>query len=570
MNGRQVHYELFVRRTPIASWTLDMASENREQVVQTAKTMLAEGRVAAVRVTKETLDPDTREFRSNVVLTEGKIEEKPKPKVVEDREPLCVSPQDLYTIHARDRIGRLLEGWLARQQATPFELLHRPDLIEKLDAAGVELQHAIQKIAIPEAQARGISTHELIRSFQALTERAISRVMKDGRRGAFPDLEREKFAAAAERLAHEPDGGYLLGGAVAQRLAGARSWADKISKILDLADGAPTEAWGRKLALETLEQPLAEILESGVAVFGLLGADLDLGARLAGMTRLAASQAVDALATAEPAVARILPPLQGLALRLAERLSEKAFSAARAAVGRLLLRELMGPKRLRPANPMEEIELLRGLGMAMTAAAGQLLPADDVQAAFAARSRMLVSSEFVASLIGQDASARVEVERLIWLAENVVGAANKREAARYLVAQVGSLRMEKEFRQGPESPVAKLAALAALQRSAGRAGLIAEDLAPIQAKLGELGGAIETDVKLTAALTHAEAPVVHRLTLLLRLAIGEAAPLGPVADRAREGALKILKTKAARDQLAETPEKLEQVRGLIQAAGLAG
>jgi ribosome-interacting GTPase 1 len=60
--------------------------------------------------------------------------------------------------------------------------------VEKLEASGIELQHAIQKIAIPEAQARGIGVHEIIRSFQTLAERAIERLMKDHRKGLLPDL----------------------------------------------------------------------------------------------------------------------------------------------------------------------------------------------------------------------------------------------------------------------------------------------------------------------------------------------------------------------------------------------
>src|SRR5690606_19723061 len=102
-----------------------------------------------------------------------------KKKQAEDLAPLCVAPNDLYSAHARDRIGRLLEGWLARHHATPFELLHRPDLVEELDASGIELQHAIQKIAVPEAQDRGLSVHELMRTFQGLVERAIQRLLKD-------------------------------------------------------------------------------------------------------------------------------------------------------------------------------------------------------------------------------------------------------------------------------------------------------------------------------------------------------------------------------------------------------
>src|SRR5581483_3193459 len=109
-------------------------------------------------------------------------------------------------------------------------------------------------------------------------------------------------------------------------------------------------------------------------------------------------------------------------------------------------------------------------------------------------------------------------------------------AAGYLSTQVGSLKFETELRSPAVTPSARLAALASLQRDAGRAGLAPEDLGPIHAKLGELGGMIEADAKISAALAMAQAPVVHRLTLLLKLAMGEAAPLGPAADRARGAA----------------------------------
>jgi hypothetical protein len=569
MEDSQVHYELFVRHTPAASWKLEMASENRAHVIETAETMFAEGRVAAVRVSKETLDAETREFQSLSVLSKGKAEPEKKRQIIEDREPLCVVPTDLYNLHARDRIGRLLEGWLTRNRATPFELLHRADLVEKLDASGNELQHAVQKIAVPEAQARGISVHELIRSFQGLIERAINRVLGDARRERFPNLDRESFAAAAERVRADPEAAYLLGGAVARRIAPAQTWSDKVSLLLDLADAAPPEGGLRRLAFEVLEQPLSEILESRAGLGELLGGGLDLGGQLAAMTRLAASEVVAALAAAEPQVGRSIPPLDGAAVRLADWLAEPAFESSRTAVVRRILRELMGPRRLRPTSPRDEIELLRALGMALTAAAGELLPPETVQEAFTARSRTLVTAEFVEALVGRDGSAREEAELLIWLCENVVGAANKREAARYLIAQVNSLRFEKELRHGAESPTARLATLAALQRTAARAGLVESDLRPVQTKFGDIGGMIEADVKLSAALAQAHAPVFHRLNLLLRLATGESAPLGPAADKARGMALKLLRSDAARAELAKEPGQLAQVRDLIQAAGLA-
>ncbi|HEY1425625.1 MAG TPA: hypothetical protein VGF50_03035 [Caulobacteraceae bacterium] len=569
MDQLQVHYELFVRKTPGAPWALEMASENRAQVVETAEALIDEKRVAAVRVSKETLDPDSHEFRSVVILSKGQVESGRKRKIVEDREPLCVTPQDLYSAHARDRIGRLLEGFLNRNHATPFELLHRPDLVEKLDAAGNELQHAVQKIAVPEAQARGLSVHELIRSFQNLIERSIARVLGDGRRDRFPSLADESFAATAERIAGEPEAAYLIGGAVAAHLADGEGWSDKLMRLLDLADAAPQDSGPRRLAFEVLEQPLSEILESRSGLAELLGPSLDLGGQLAAMTRLVARDAVTALVAIEPGAAKALPPLRGAAARLAEWLAEPPFAGTRAAVGRRILRELMGPRRLRPASPKDEIELLRALGMALTAASGQLLPLELVQEAFAARSRLLVTAEFVEALLGRDGAARTEADMLIWLCENVVGAANKRQAARYLVSHVGSLRFEKEMRDGLEAPGHRLAMLAAMHKAAARAGLVAADLIPVQAKLGEVGGLIEADVKLTVSIAQAGAPVIHRVGLLLRLATGEAAPLGPAADRAKAAAVKLLRSDAARAELAAHPGQLGQVRDLLQAAGLA-
>ncbi len=569
MDRGQVHYEFFVRRQPGSGWSLELATEDRARAVETAEQALADGRVAAVRVTKETLDEETREFRSVTILSKGAPERTKVKKVREDTEPLCVSPSDLYTCHARERIGRLLDNWLLRNKATAFELLHRPDLVEKLEASGIELQHAIQKIAIPEAQARGIGVHELIRSFQQLAERAIERLLKDHRKGVLPDLDREGFAAAAERLIAEPERAYLLGAGVAASIAPARTWSEKVGRLLDLADAAPQEPQARAAALQVIEQPLAEILGSRSGLADLLGPDLDLGGQLAAMTRLAGADAVEALIGFDTKVSRIMPALSEPAERLARWLSGSAFESCRVAIAQRVLRELVGPRRLKSGDAAGEIELLRGLAMALTAAGDRVLTLDDIHGAFSARSKMLVNSDFVEALLGDEMTAREEVESLIWLAENVTGGANKRQAARYLSANVSALRFEKEMRYGPDSPATRMAALAALQKGVLRAGLVVEDAAPIQVKIGEIGGMIEADGKIVAMIAKAPAPAVHRLNLLLRIAIGEAAPMGPAADRAKSEAMKLVRNPELREELARSPEAVDKVRGLMQSAGMA-
>ena len=523
-----------------------------------------------MKVVKETLDPDTRDFRSVTIHTAGTIESRRREKPDVETAPLCVSPQDLYTVHARERIGRLLEGFLKRHAATPFELLHRPDLVDALEASGAELQHAVQKIAVPEAQARGVSVHEVIRGFQKLIERATERVARDERRSAFPDLVREGVAAAAERLSGDPERGYKLGGGVAAYIGRGAGWRAKLSLLLDLADQAPQDGPGRDLILQVLEQPLREIVGGRASLGEVVGPDLDLGGALAAFACLAAPGAVASVIAFDPALARLLPPLAGEAARLAGWLEHGVFAPVRASLAKRVLHELMGPRRLRPTDVDGEIAVLRALAMALTAAAGAWLPADDVQHAFVERSRQLVTGDFVEAYLAGRGEGLAEAQALVRLAENVAGPVNKRAAGRWIAATITALKFEKELRGSPTGPASRLAALAALQRSVRAVGLPETDQTEIETRLGDLGGLVEADAGLCALVARAATSPVQRLSLLLSLAAGEAAPLGPAADRAKAEALKLLRDPRTRSDLgAAPPETLAKVKDLIAISGLA-
>ncbi len=563
--GAQVHYELYIRKTPTSSWTLDLATEDRARALAMADEALNDKRAVGVKVCKESLDEFTREFRTVTILTKGAVETGKAKPVKEDNEPLCVSPQDLYTAHARDRIGQLLEAWLLRNKVTPFELMHRADLAERLDASGVEIQHAIQKVAVPEGQARGASTHEMVRHFQSLVERTIARLSKDERRGALPDFAKEPFAQTCERLAGDPDRAYLLGAGVARALSPAKDWTDKLGRLLDLADAAP-QGPARTLALSVLEQPLTEMLGSKSALSDLLGPDLELGPALTAMTRLGGAEAVDALLVFDPSMASAMPSLTGPAARLANWLDGPNFPGVRAAISKRVLKELHGPRRLRPGDPEAEIKSLRILAMALTATAGRVLTIDDIQAAFADRSKSLTANDFVDSLTRDCGSAKLEAEALIRLAENVTGGVAKRQAARWLASTFGALKFEKEFRNGAEPPTVRLAGLAALQRGVMRANLPDEDCQPLVALLGEIGATAEADCKLSLAIARANAPLGVRLDLLARMAVGETAPLGPAADRCKAEVLKLARTPEAKPFLDAAPDTLAMLRYLVAPA----
>lgn len=568
MPSGPVHFEVYVRKFPDSDWALKMATEVRTQALDEANALMRSASVAAVRVTREAMDAETGEFHALVILNLGVAEKPKKVKVRESTDPLCVSPQDLYTYHARERIGRLMDLWLERRNATPFELLHRPDLVEQLEASQTEVKNAVHKIAVPEAHARNSTVDEMTRAFKTLADRAIERLMKDAKKG-LPTATPQSFASVSDGLARDAEGAYRLGCAVAGALQPADSWSEKVGLLLDLADAAPSQGPGRALALTVIAQPMEEIVGCPKGLDNVVGGSLDLGGRLAAMSRLAAAEVIDKLIKVEPSVAKVTPELSASAKRLARWLEDPAFTGVRAAIGQRILHELSGQRRLRPSDPVGEIELIRGLAMSLTAAAGKLLPLDNVQTAFSARSKMLVTRDFVETYLGEGRSAHAEAEALIWLTENVIGAANKREAGRWLSSLVFSLRFESEYRDDETPPALKLSQLARLQKSVGRSGLVEETYAPIQQKLGEVGGLVEHDNRLVVMMANAEAPALQRLTVLLKLACGETAPLGPAADRARAAALKLARNDETRAELTEAPERVDAIRDLIKHASLA-
>ncbi len=53
------------------------------------------------------------------------------------------------------------------------------------------------------------------------------------------------------------------------------------------------------------------------------------------------------------------------------------------------------------------------------------------------------------------------------------------------------------------------------------------------------------------------------------MAMGEAAPTGPAADRAKAEAVKLIRLPEFRAELTASPEAVAKVRDLMQSAGLA-
>lgn len=560
------HYEVFGRR-PDGVLNLEHSLENQEHAVKLANDMLASREFVAIKVTCETRDRETGEFSSRVIRKEGDFSapapKRPTPGV--SAPPTCKAATDLYGPQARVKISEFLEGWLGRKSVTAFELLHRIDLVDSLRNAGSEFQHAVQKFAVPESLSRGSNVHEVIRSLHPLIDQAASRLRAAVKAQQFPVITPADFAATCDALAEDEERLFLLAGAVAADLGLAAKWGEKLDRLLALAEAAPKTGTGRDLALHVLAQPLGEVLNTPAVMTEVLGEDLDLGARLAATARLIAPAAVIAIAQLDPTGAALIPPATPAATRIGKVLADSRLGGLRAIIGRRLLAEIASQKRLRPTSADQEVEILRTLATTLTAGADKQITAEAVRDAFIARSAAMVGTEFVSAYLKTPRSPMAEALALTRLLESVVGGAHKRQAVRWLLSSVTSLRFETEI-NSPGIPAAeRLTQLAGLYRRVARTGKDAAGVEPLLLLLGELGGKIEAEGKMIANLQRGYTPPVQKLQMLIRMAAGESAPPGPAADRAKREAHRVMNQPETTEELSREPKVLHQIQTMMRA-----
>jgi hypothetical protein len=446
-----------------------------------------------------------------------------------ERPRICADPRELYQPAARQLIGTVLAPWLGRQKATPFELLHRPDLVRLLERAGVDLQHAIQKVAVPAALAREASVHEVVRDLHRIIEQATARLLGEQQAGRLPTVPPGAFAELSNELAADPEGEFRLGAAVAAALATAETWTAKLETLLDLLDAAPADGPGRAIALAALESPIEEMLRIPAAVAELIGAERELGDTVLGLASIAHPVAVGLVLQMRPAFAAHAPGLSATAQRLAAAFASGRFEETRQALSDQALEAFKLRRRLSPDDAAAELLLLRLIAACLTAAGGRFLPAEDVRAAVVERSNLLVEPSFVTDLMAGCEGPLAEMAAVTAILESVAGDANRRRALRWVDNTLATRKLEDQWDEDPER---KLGELARLYRriERGGAGVTGQELT-LEA-VGALGGRIEAAHKVVQSRVDGMAAREKKIEWLERMATAEIAPPGPAVEEA--------------------------------------
>lgn len=504
--ANQIHYEVFIKRGPRGTWTLNDAFESRETAIKSADELIAQSPGLSVRVMKETFKEETGDFLSLAVYEQGQHTGEREKIVKKEAELLCFQPEDLYSYHARTTISRLLEDYLSRHQVTVSELMHRVDLIEELEATGTELQHAVQKYAIAHAGENHEPIHDVVRKLNELVQKAIEMLYRTARAGRFPKVTIQTYGQTAKALLAKGNAAYCLSGGVAVFIAGSQGWDQKLGALLSLLETLPAQGKERDLCLDVVDHFVSEMLGGKAAMSALLGIQPNLGASLLLMTYLFLGRE-DKLPEDAPSGVRIV----------SRQFAQAKLANSKAAIARRIMAEVRGVKRLNPDSLEDEVKLVRKLANLLVMGQGPMLPADELAETFNARSKRLVTPETVDEFLQDITLPQERITKLLSLEENIVGVENKRTLAAYVLGAVTSHQMHSYFLGGKASVLKRLAIITDMQSKIASTGFQSENRQEITCAYDALAVRVLTEAGFFQSIDRQKISPAQKALALLKL-----------------------------------------------------
>ncbi len=519
--ARQVHFEVFRRSGARGGWALHEVLAERDRALTMAREMMQGEKATGVKVVKETYDEDTGDYLSLKIFEDGHNQMKIAP-AQEDTPPSlpCFKPDDLYSYHARQTMMRLLSDFLARNKITITELIHRADMLDKLEATGTLYQHAIQKIAVAQAASGSVPVQQIVKNLNELTTQAAQRVIRDQRKGLFPNPRSDQFAELATGLTGKGDALYLFNGALARHLRDTHGWNEKILALLEILESAPEATEPRTLVLSSIDAVMAEALSASTALHELLGHSENLAEALTRLVELF-------LGKCQPG------PDQGALAALSGRFAADELPEARTAIANRIVAEVKSPKRQRPDSLVEELTALRRLANRVVLGVGKFLSHENLIAAFTLRSKRLVTQETLSGYI-HDCAPDEKMERLLFVEENIIGIENKRQLASFVMPVLNSASFESFFLD-PKIPVLqRMQRLTQLQTRVRRSSFVDVQQEEIAGRMDRLAFDAAARAKLFENLTARSPNPVEQASTLLKLAAGGFFTEGTLSEKARE------------------------------------
>ncbi len=558
--SKEVHYEYYLKKGPHADWELVDIFQDRNLATNEAKLARLQSEYYSVRVTKETHDTESGGYLSVHTLEEGP-ETYGKTRDAKNKAHLpCSKAEDLYTTDARKTITRVLSDFLTRENICANELIHRADLVEKLEASGTDMQHAIQKYAIAYAGEKNQPVQELMRMLNEMTSAATKKLYVDARQNIFPQLSSKNIASEVSHIVNSPQADYLFAGGITQSLRDKPTWAEKLSTLLSFAK-ALEKTPHKGFFFAALDDFIADIFEMPTGLADLFGEHENLGHYL-----LFATDVYNGKANTHDFASAELKALS-------QYFQAKAFPHARDTLMKHILAELRSVKRLQPQSIQEDVSLGNALLTNILASEGINENADAVETAFLERSKRLLVADVIEPYLKETASPDAQIKKILQLEENIIGAENKQKLADYLLPIVRSHKCEK-FYLNSEGPILKrLSALTALQTRILNAGFNTAEQRELASAIDNMAVTLEDRAKLLISIDKKTTDLMEKTLLLLRICSNNVLTQGECLTKAQRQVVRYMRCPAFKEAAQKGAEdgdpQVDEIKELLNTMDLS-
>ena len=278
MKSSNVHYEVLGQRG--TAWTILAVIDDQEKAL--AKAREAQTSYRAVKVMRERFDKASNTYRSGQIYFSG-AQAKPS-KFDNDMPSICWKIEDFYSYEGRRAINRLLRKELTEWGLTATELIHSPDMVQRLQDNGTSVQRAVQQTAIVQIRETGQGVQERIKQIYELIEKGSRVLRKDA--PDFPEITGDNIDSLVSTIDSKESRSYLLHGALAKYLSGCRDFNDKLTRVIGLIR-ADHPAWVHEVA----DNFVAELLSIGKVLPVLIGKRASLKEEMMAAAELASGKA---------------------------------------------------------------------------------------------------------------------------------------------------------------------------------------------------------------------------------------------------------------------------------------
>jgi hypothetical protein len=251
-----------------------------------------------------------------------------------------------------------------------------------------------------------------------------------------------------------------------------------------------------------------------------------------------------------------------------------ALPDARTAIIRRVLKELEGPKRLSQDSLAVEVKFLRRLASKVAMACGNLIPGDEVLAAFRSRSERLIAPGTLDTYLGEAENPADKAGRLLYIGDNIVGDANKRKLTTILLAMLEGPAFNQYFASPDVAVSNRLRLLSELQSKVSQSELDAMRKQLISERLDTICfGIIEANHLFDRVSSGHDSPV-SKCMALLKFAASNILTRGKSRDNAQRLALSYIRQPGVlQDYLGGASDsggsaKIEELRTMLRDAGI--